>query len=262
MSNFTAALWAETLKVRRSRIVWLSAIALSLGPLIGGLFMFIMKDPELARSLGLLGAKAQLIAGTADWPTFLGILDQAGAIGGLFVFGFVAVWVFGREYSDRTMKDLLALPTPRWAIVAAKFTVVLVWCAALAAMMYTLGLAVGAIVDIPLWSQELALNAAGNFAITAVLTIAVITPVCFVANVGRGYLSPLAFVILMLALAQVIAIIGWGGYFPWSVPGLHSGMAGAPADQLNTGSYIIVALTSLAGLAVTFVWWHRADQAR
>jgi ABC-2 type transport system permease protein len=262
MNNFTAALWAETLKVRRSRIAWLSAIAFSLGPLIGGLFMFILKDPELARSLGLLGAKAQLLAGTADWPTYLGILDQAAAIGGLFVFGFVAVWVFGREYSDRTMKDLLALPTPRWAIVAAKFSVVVVWCTALAAGLYALGLAVGAAVDIPQWSQETALNAAGNFAVTSVLTIALITPVCFVTNVGRGYLSPLAFVILMLALAQVIAILGWGGYFPWSVPGLHSGMAGAPAEQLNPGSYVIVALTSLAGFAATFVWWNRADQTR
>lgn len=65
----------------------------------------------------------------------------------------VDVWVFGREYSDRTMKDLLALPTPRWAIIAAKFSVVVVWCAALAAMMYALGFAVGAAVDIPQWSQ-------------------------------------------------------------------------------------------------------------
>lgn len=65
----------------------------------------------------------------------------------------------------------------------------------------------------------------------------------------------------MLALAQVIAIIGWGGYFPWSVPGLHSGMAGAPAKQLNAGSYAIVVLASLAGLAAMLAWWHRADQA-
>jgi hypothetical protein len=29
--------------------------------------------------------------------------------------------VFGREYSDRTVKDLLALPIPRTLVVAAKF---------------------------------------------------------------------------------------------------------------------------------------------
>ena len=35
------------------------------------------------------------------------------AAGGLFLFGFLFIWVFGREYSDRTAKDLLALPTAR-----------------------------------------------------------------------------------------------------------------------------------------------------
>ena len=260
MKHLAAALWTELLKVRCSRIVWLTAASISLAPIIGGLFMFILKDPELARRLGLIGAKAQLVAGTADWPTFLGLLDQAAAIGGLFVFGFVAVWVFGREYSDRTMKDLLALPTPRWAIVAAKLTVVVVWSMALTVLMYALGFAVGAIVGLPEWSLEAVLNAAGNFSITAALTIALITPVCFIANVGRGYLAPLAFVILTLALAQVIAILGHGGYFPWSVPSLHSGVTEGSTEQLNIASYIVVALVSLAGLATTLFWWNRADQ--
>jgi ABC-2 type transport system permease protein len=37
------------------------------------------------------------------------MLAQGIAIGGLFVFGFIMSWIFGREYTDRTMKDLLAL---------------------------------------------------------------------------------------------------------------------------------------------------------
>ncbi|MEV0143917.1 MULTISPECIES: ABC transporter permease [unclassified Nonomuraea] len=35
----------------------------------------------------------------------------------------IAIWLFGREFSDHTAKDLLALPTSRTAIVAAKFVV-------------------------------------------------------------------------------------------------------------------------------------------
>ena len=82
------------------------------------------------------------------------------------------------------------------------------------------------------------------------------------ASAGRGYLPPLAFVVLVLALAQIVATIGWGRYFPWSVPALCSEMAEASAEYLNSGSYVIVALTSLAGLAATFVWWRMADQTR
>ena len=95
--------------------------------MIGGLFMIILKDPEAARSMGLISAKAQLLAGVADWPTFFGILAQAVAVGGAVVFAIVTAWVFGREFRDRTAKELLALPTSRESIVAAKFLVLAVW---------------------------------------------------------------------------------------------------------------------------------------
>ena len=262
MSSYTAALWAEGLKACRSRIAWLTALGFSLASLVGGLFMIILKDPERARRLGLIGAKAQITAGSADWPAYLELLAQTSAIGGIFVFGFVVTWVFGREYSDRTAKDLLALPTPRWAIVGAKFTVVGLWCVVLAAMVYVLGLGVGAAIGLPQWSSELVLHATGIFTATSGLTIALSTPIGFVASAGRGYLPPLAFVVLALALAQVLAVMGWGGYFPWSVPALLSEMAGTSAEHLNSGSYVIVALTSLAGLSATFIWWQMADQTR
>jgi hypothetical protein len=37
--------------------------------------MIILKDPERARSMGLISAKAQLAAGVADWPTRLSLLE-------------------------------------------------------------------------------------------------------------------------------------------------------------------------------------------
>ena len=77
----------------------------------GGFFMIVMKDPDLARRLGLISAKAQIVAGSADWPTYLGMLAQATAIGGIMLFGLIGSWVFGREYSDHTLKDL-ALTEP------------------------------------------------------------------------------------------------------------------------------------------------------
>src|SRR3954463_14609596 len=132
MGDFTAAVRVELLKLRRSRTPWITALGFSLVAVVDGLFMIILKDPAAARSWGLLGAKAQLSVGVADTPTALEFLAEATGIGGLFVFGLVFIWVFGREFTDRTVKDLLALPVPRTAIVAAKFTVAAAWCLLLA----------------------------------------------------------------------------------------------------------------------------------
>jgi hypothetical protein len=74
MNNFLSALWTETLKVRRSKVPFFAAIGFSIVPLIGGFFMIILKDPEAAKSMGLISAKAQLTVGVADWTAFFGLI--------------------------------------------------------------------------------------------------------------------------------------------------------------------------------------------
>jgi ABC-2 type transport system permease protein len=66
MTLFRAALWAEALKVRRSKVPWLIELGFLLTPLVSGLFMLILKDSERARSWRLISAKVHLTAGVAD----------------------------------------------------------------------------------------------------------------------------------------------------------------------------------------------------
>lgn len=257
MNNLTQAIWVETLKARRSRAPLLTALGFMMIPLVGGFFMIILKDPEFARRVGLISAKAQLMAGAADWPTYLGLLAQSIAIGGIILFGFIGSWVFGREYADRTVKDLLALPTSRTSIVVAKFVVVLLWSAILAAAVYFVGLAVGAAVRLPPAPEGTIGQGTVSIAVSAALTIVLVTPVAFVASAGQGYLAPLGAMILAIILAQVVAVTGWGEFFPWSIPALISQGA-----QPGLASYLIVTLTSAAGVTGTIFWWELADQAR
>jgi ABC-2 type transport system permease protein len=262
MSAFLVALWAEALKARRSKMAGLTAGGLLILPLMGGLFMVILKDPERARAMGLISVKAQLTAGVADWPTFFSILTQGMAVGGAVVGAMITAWVFGREFSDHTAKELLALPTPRAAIVSAKFVLTGLWILALALLIFVAGLAVGYAVDIPGWSAELQWASLRLLVVVALLAALLMPFVALFASAGRGYLPPLAWAFLSVVLAQIAAVLGWGDWFPWSVPALLSGMAGSRDAALGAHSYVLVALACLAGLAATFAWWQRADQTR
>jgi len=262
MNGFIPALWSETLKMRRSKVPLFTAIGFSIAPLMGGLFMIILKDPEAARSMGLISAKAQLMAGIADWPTFFNILAQAVAVGGAILFAIVTSWVFGREFSDRTAKELLALPTSREAFVAAKFVVIAAWTFMLSVWVFLFGLLVGNLVVIPGWSEELLRSASVDVLGSAVLTIALLPFVALLASVGRGYLPPFGWAILTVILSQIAAITGWGDWFPWSVPALFAGAAGPRADLIGLHSYIIVMIACLVGIDATFHWWQKADQTR
>lgn len=259
MNSCWQALTIEFLKARRSRVPLFTALGLALAPLMSGFFMFILKDPEFARRAGILRSKAEMLSGTADWPSFFGMLAQAAALGGFFVFALITSWVFGREFVDRTAKDLLALPSPRQSIIGAKFTLVAVWIISLVIMIYILGLLVGWIVVLPQWSIDVALQGASTMAIVALLNCALVTPTALVASAGRGYLPPVGFAILMVVLAQIAAATGWGSFFPWAVPALYAGL-GAEAGNLDAIHYGIVIVTSLAGLTATFAWWRFADQ--
>jgi ABC-2 type transport system permease protein len=262
MTNFQSALWAESLKARRSKVPWLAAVGFTLAPLMDGLFMFIMKDPERAREMGLLSVKAQLAMSTADWTTFFSVLSQAIAIGGGIVFTIVTAWVFGREFSDHTAKDLMALPTSREQIITAKLTVIIAWVLAVTLWIFSVGLVVGYLVDIPGWTTQLAWGSLAEVLATAALGLLLMTPVAFIASMGRGYLPPLGWAVLTIFFSQIIAATGWGDWFPWSVPALFGGVLGPRAEQLGLHSYVLVGLAGLIGLLATFSWWRNADQTR
>jgi ABC-2 type transport system permease protein len=127
MKNFKSALWTEMLKMVRSKVPLFTAIGFSIVPLVGGLFMIILKEPEAAKSMGLISTKAQLMVGVANWPAFFNIIAQAVAVGGAILFAIVTAWTFGREFSDHTSKELLSLPTSRETIIGAKFIIIAVW---------------------------------------------------------------------------------------------------------------------------------------
>ena len=262
MNNFSSALWAETLKMYRSKVPLFTALGFSLMPLVGGLFMIILKNPDAAQSMGLITTKAQLLAGTADWPAFFGFLAQAVAAGGMVLFAIITIWVFGREFSDHTVKELLALPTSREAIVTAKFIIIPIWSMIVTLLVFSVGIVVGILVVIPGWSEQLLITSFLNILGSAALTIPLMSLVALLASAGRGYLPPFGWTIFTLAMANLAAILGWGDWFPWAVPALFSGAAGPRDELLGIHSYMIVILTSLIGLAATYWWWRNADQTR
>jgi len=260
VENLGAAIWAEILKIRRSKIFLITILAFSFITIILALMMFILKNPELARQTGLLGAKAQLI-GEANWSSYFNILAQVIAMGGLIGFGFISSWIFGREFSDRTVKDLLALPVSRSLIVLAKFIVMFLWCLLLSLVVLAVGLTAGIIVNIAGWSGQMFFHSLNILNITSILTILLSTPVAFFASYGRGFMPPMGFVIITIVISQFVAVLGHGAYFPWAIPALYSGVAGPGQAQLSIVSFIIVFITGIIGIFATLLWWRFADQS-
>ena len=261
MKLFLAAFWAEALKTRRSKVPWLTGAGFLILPLVSGLFMIILKDPEKAKDLGIISMKAQLTGGSADWQTFFGMINMGTSIAGLILFSIIVAWVFGREFSDHTAKELLALPTPRWKIIAAKLLIIALLPLTITLLIFLVGLGIGIAVDIPGFSPALLRSSFGTLLLIASLTIMLMPVVAFIASVGRGYLPPFGWAFLTMALAQIAAVMGWGDWFPWAVPSLLSEFSGTAHQPLSVHSFLMVFFTFILGSAATLFWWNRADQA-
>ncbi|MFE7629882.1 ABC transporter permease [Kocuria sp. NPDC057446] len=259
--ELAAALHAEVLKLRRSRVPWATAGAVALAGAVGAFFMFVLQDVDRARTLGLLGAKAQLTGGTADWPGYFALAAQTVAVGGLIIFGTAAVWLFGREFSDRTATDLLALPTSRTAVVLAKLLLLLVWCTALTVLLVGLVLLLGTALGLPGWTAGAALRGAGGVLVAGLLTAGLAASYGLAASVGRGYLPAVAVLFLTVLVAQVLAAVGHGAWFPWAVPALLAGTAGPGTADAGAAGVPGVVLVALGSAAATAAWWERADHS-
>ena len=161
-----------------------------------------------------------------------------------------ALW----EFSDGTMRYLLALPVSRTAIACAKFTVMTLWSAAVTGWLMGFVLALGWALGLPGASPQVLLHGLSGTAISAALLLLVTTPVALVACAGRGYLAPLATTAGIVVLGQVAAALGYGGIFPWSIPAIAAGLA--PDTRLTAAGLVIAALTGTAGVTGTVMWWR------
>lgn len=68
------------------------------------------------------------------------------------------------------------------------------------------------------------------------------------------------FVILLFVIAQFMAMLGLGPYFPWAIPGVYTAPPGTEGMHLFVSSYFILALTCLLSIAGTLSVWRFAEQ--
>ena len=259
MNNLSDMIWIELRKAIRSRMPLWTALGSLFMPLGIAFLIFVSRNPEISQKLGLVSAKADLVAYSAtDWPTYLGVSGQIIATGGFFLFILIISWVFGREFTDGTLKDMLAVPVHRSSILLAKFIVVAIWSALLTAVIFIVSLVTGAVIKLPGGSTGIIFQYGALVVITACLVFAVVLPFALLASMGRGYLLPLGLAVLTLMMTNLVAILGWGEYFPWAVPELYA----QGKTSLAPVSYSIVFFTGLAGMIGTYLWWKYADQNR
>lgn len=248
----------EFLKLRRSKVFLITLLIFLFMPLMMGMLMYISRHPELGERLGLLGEKAKLFTSN-DWASFFDMMLRSIGAMSLLGFGFISAWVFGREHSDRTLKDLLSLPVSRTSIVISKFVVISIWSVLLSIVLFGMCLAEGFIQNLPGWNNSEFLNFTGNYFGVTALSLLLSPVMSLMAAFSKGIIAPLGLLIFVMILSQIVGVIGLGPYFPWAIPGLFAAPAGVPGMSLVLASYFILAITAFTTFSWTCYLWKNGD---
>jgi len=224
----------EVLKVRRSTVFWVVLAVFTALSLMISLF----NSPDVT------------------WDTYFS--ELLGSIASLLVvgFSFTSAWVFGREYTDNTIKDLIVKPISKWYSVLSKFIVIFVWNMLLAIFTFAVVIAAGSLIGVIGGSIMQHVTTFITFLTTSLLIIVVSTTSALLANMTRGYLAPIGLTFVLVIVSNVIMQLGMGPYFPWTIPVLL--LTGADIGFI---SMVIIAVTGAVGFAGTVAWWKFAEHA-
>jgi ABC-2 type transport system permease protein len=260
-SCFAATLSAEFIKVRKSKTLITSIILFAFIGTMVGLLMYAAKHPEIAGKSAALGTKASLIS-KPDWPSFFNLMVQMVLSVGSLGSGFVAVWVFGREYSERIMKELLCLPVPRHYFVASKFIIIFTWSIFLMLVMLLFSFVTAALIGLDNFDWNATKNFLILYSVSGLLTLFLCPVTALITCVSRNLLMPIVYLILTMIVTQFsfVAIPPVTPYLPWAIPAIASGIAGNGLPGAGPLSYIILILTAAGGIAGTSAWLRYADQ--
>lgn len=233
--NILSFVYCEIRKVYKSSVFWVVIVAFTAQPLLA-----------LVKYLG---------ATNVSWEVYLADILQTIATLLVVGFAFTTCWVFGREYTDKTINDLLVKPVSKLYIATSKFIVIILWNSLLTILLFTVVLLTGTYIGLISGTATLILHYFLTFMATSLLTMFVSTVSSFLANVTKGYLAPIGLIFLIVIIINVVADVGISAYVPWTIPRLL-----LTDGYLSPISVLILAITGITGFVGTVARWRFAEQ--
>lgn len=245
----------EFLKLKRSAMPWVSLAVVLLAPCGIALFMWIVRNPQTAATLGLLGTKANLAGLDATWPAFWTYLSLVVGGGGMGLLGFMLAYLFGREYADGTAKNMLALPVGRGWFAAAKLIVAATWWGVLVLAVIGEGMLLSHLLGLPGAPQGALAGAVGTAVTSAAISFLVSPLIAWVTVATRSAVGAVGFAFGTLLLGDLLSHTGWAGWVPWSIV-LTGAADPASVTWVNVG---VLVATFVVGSAATVLQLELAD---
>ncbi|MDR2376393.1 MAG: ABC transporter permease [Treponema sp.] len=227
MNALGACVGAELLKIFKSKILLITGLA------------FVLFTPIM-------------IIGSGFSPS------QALYVEGSFCFSILAAWMFGREFVQKTVTELLVFPAARSTIVFAKIIALTISVLMLSIGQFVLSWVLTLVTGMGGWALEPVMHDLARQGILTVMLLALCMPIFFLGICSRGYFMPVAVSIAAILYVNINgSSLPFAIDIPWSIPIVYT-----MRDDLATIrplDIVVLVSVGLGSILASLAWWLYAD---
>jgi bacitracin transport system permease protein len=239
-------LYTEFLKLKRSKMFILSVIGSAVAPLMVAAAMYIQMKTELPTIIAEFDV---LFLNTSIYAILL-ISPPLN--------GVITAYLYSREYTEDTLKNLLTIPVSRVGLLLSKWVLLFFWIMLLTLETWVLALLFGTLGQFTGLSEAMVSQTLSQFAMAGMLSFLLTTPIVLITLVFKNFVPSIIVTIAITLVNVMLATSEHRGLFPW-VAALDIANGTLDPKYPPEVSYIGIAVTCLLGWIASIAYFNKAD---
>ncbi|BFH60119.1 ABC transporter permease [Paenibacillus azoreducens] len=238
-------LYTELLKLKRAKMFMVSLIGAAAAPfmIFIGYLGYKAKNPDKSVMFSEVWSQTNLY-------TILLI--------GTLLYGVITTYLFNREYTEDTLKNLLTIPVPKSSLIVSKLVLLFFWIMILTFTSWSLILILGLFAQYEGLSAGVIVLSLKKFFVGGSLLFLLSTPTMFVAFLFKNFVPTIIFTAVITMGNVALANHDDKAIFPWSAAHVIAENGFVPAYP-PFYSYVSIIATSIIGLLATMAYFKKTD---
>ncbi|KLU72150.1 MAG: hypothetical protein RHS_2027 [Robinsoniella sp. RHS] len=181
----------------------------------------------------------------------------------LLVYIIIASYLFSREYTEKTLKNILPIPVSKTSFLTSKFCILFIWMIVLSffswGSAFLLALLYHSVFGIAEFQFHIALIYLGKMMSSTILMFLTITPFTFLAEKTKSLVVPLIISAAVIMGNAALSNQDLGALYPWTaILFLMQGSLAATGYPVWV-SVGIITLVSILGFTATYIYFQKED---
>ena len=231
----------EFLKLKRSKIFLLSLMGAILAPLL--MFIAVTAFDE-GHSFEALSTNVNM---------------YMSAMFAVLIFAIIISYLFGREYSEHTLKTMLTIPISREKFLISKYIMFLVWIVILTVVTSLSTLIFGFIAGLEGLTLKLIITSFSQLLLANVLLFLTFSPFVFISLLITSMVPAMVGGATLSLINIMVYGQNWAPFVPWVCPYLIASGEIVKYGANIMVSYGIILVTFLIGLAISYIYFTKKD---